>query len=317
MTGKKVELKWLRPVLPVGAILLFALCGLWLSEAAPAAAVDNTVSTKPLRLLMPTEGEVVIEVVTDPPEQTVAVWVIELSFDPDVVAAESEDCDSINTPAGGVGASGCEIVDTDGDGAPDTAKIFGAVLFTGTEAGLEDPATLADITFQVVGNPSDCVDFRLRVNIHADAEGEETGALVQDGFACIAGSGTVAPPGGTEQPTVVAPRTSEPTPEGGVTLPPVNGDTPEPETVAPGETQSDGSTFPPNATRPPRTDQPTRTGAGGTGGVPVPTEARDGDDGGGVSGVVWVLLGVGVLAVAGGGAWALARARRAPGPPAP
>jgi hypothetical protein len=313
MTGKKVELKWLRPVVPAGAILLLALCGLWLSDAAPAAAVDNTVSTKPLRMLMPTEGEVTIEVVTDPPEQTVAVWVIELSFDPDIVSAESEDCDPINTPAGGVGASGCEIVDTDDDGVVDTAKIFGAVLFTGTEAGLQEPATLADITFEVVGEPSECVDFRLRVNIHADAEGEETGALVQDGYACIAGSGTVAPPGGTEEPTVVPPRTSEPTPEGGVTLPPVDGETPVPETVAPGETQSDGSTFPPDATRPPQTGQPSRTGAGGTGGVEVPTE--EGDGGGGTSSIVWVLLGVGVLAVAGGGAWALARTRRSPGPP--
>src|SRR6185503_7514778 len=122
MTGKKVELKWLRPVLPAGAILLFALCGLWLSDAAPAAAVDNTVSTKPLRMLMPAGGESNIEVITDPPEQTVAVWVVELSFNPAVVAAESEDCDPINTPAGGVGASGCEIVDTNSDGAPDTAK---------------------------------------------------------------------------------------------------------------------------------------------------------------------------------------------------
>jgi hypothetical protein len=31
-----------------------------------------------------------------------------------------------------------------------------------------------------------------------------------------------------------------------------------------------------------------------------------------VSGVVWVLLGVAVLVVAGGGAWALARTRKPP-----
>ncbi len=311
MTGTKRETKWLRPVTPAGAILLLALAVAWLVLASPAAAVDNVVSVQPARILMPPGGTIQLKVMTDPPSQTVAVWVIELAFDPDVVTAESEDCNSIDTPAGAVGASGCEVVDTDGDGKSDTAKLFGAELFTGTEAGLEVPVSLADITFHVVGQGRDCTDFRLRINIHADPDADETGALVQDGRGCVAGD---APPGGTAEPTVVEPRTSEPTPEGGADTPPFNtggqntgdGSTDGSQVTPAGTlpTNADGSTQSPrDATEDP---EATRTQPGG-----VVTPPED-DDGGGVSAAVWVLVGVLVLGIAGGGAWAIARTRKPP-----
>jgi hypothetical protein len=205
-----------------------------------------------------------------------------------------------------VGASGCAIVDTNGDGTRDTAKIFGAVLFTSTKKGLENPTKLADITFHVVGGPETCTDFRLKIDIHADADANETGALVQDGLGCVAGTRTPVPPGGTEQPTVASPRTSEPTPEGGVTFPPAS--QPGGQTNPPG---GSGATPPGGGSgsvtaggRTPANGTPAGTGNGGV--VNPPGD----EDGGGVSGIVWVILGVGVLAVAGGGAWALARSRR-------
>ena len=202
--------RWLRPGVPAGAILIVLLAAS-LAVVPRAFADNNLVRIDPSGVAVAPGGSFHIGVVDDPPAASLAAWVIELTFDPAVVTTKGADCRSITTPGGAVGAFDCETADTDNDGRDETVKILGAVLFSRSQAGLMNESTLADITFQAVGGPGSCSDLKLRILIHSDAQGHETGARVQDGRVCIAGD---APPSGTASPFPETPRTSEPTPTG-------------------------------------------------------------------------------------------------------
>ena len=70
----------LRPVLPAGALVFIAL--LLFTGPPPATAEENVVSIEPFGLIASPGGSFQVAVVTDPPPQTVATWVIFLEFDP-------------------------------------------------------------------------------------------------------------------------------------------------------------------------------------------------------------------------------------------
>ena len=306
-----------RPALPAGVFFLAALLGLAFAPV-PARAEANVVWLTPASVEVAPGGTFEVAVTTQPPTQSVAAWVVEVAFDPEVVIADNDGCDPIDTPGGAVGASGCQVVDSDGDGDNDAAKIFGAVLFTRSELGLRTEAVFADLTFTVVGDPGVCSDLRVRAIIYADAQGEETGALVQDGEVCIEAD---APPSGTAAPkTAAPPRTSEPTPpptgepagsdDGGEATGDddgVPGSTGGPQASSGESGAPDGAT---NASGQPGASQGAQPGS------PAAVGNSDDDDGDGIAGVLVVVGAVFVLAVAGAGAWYLVKSRR-PSPPAP
>jgi hypothetical protein len=299
------QLNWLRPAIPAGAILFLLLLAL---GAAPVAhAQDNTVRVDPSGVAVAPGGSFHVGVVDDPPEQTLSAWVIELTFDPAVVSAQTEDCTSISTPGGAVGAFDCQVTDDNKDGTDETVKMLGAVLFSRSQKGLVNESKLADITFHAVAGPGTCSDLRLRILIHADSDGKETNALVQDGRVCITGD---APASGTASPIPVSPRTSEPTPlgtpgPGEPTLPNIGGGGSTGQSSGGASPASGGTTGGATGSSASRT-----SGSGAVTGVP--TEGLGGidtNDDGGSNTAVWVILGVVVLVVAGGGAWALVRMR--------
>ena len=264
-----------------------------------AFADNNLVRIDPSGVAVAPGGSFHIGVVDDPPAATLAAWVIELTFDPAVVTTKGADCRSITTPGGAVGAFDCETADTNNDGRDETVKILGAVLFSRSQAGLVSESTLADITFQAVGGPGSCSDLTLRILIHGDAQGQETGARVQDGRVCLAGD---APPSGTASPFPETPRTSEPTPTGtgAVALTPggATGQTAQPG--ASGSTSASGG----------------RTAAASNSGTPA-AAAPAVSNGGETSTAVWLVVAVAVLVIAGAGAWGIVRMRgRRPGPEA-
>ncbi len=285
--------KWLRPGFPAGAIL-FVLLAIFAVGGVPAAhAQENLVHIDPSGAAVAPGGTFSVAVVDEPTEASTSAWVLELAYDPTVVTTKGEDCRSLSAPGGSVGAFACETADTDDDGVDDTVKILGAVLFRRSGKGLIDETTLADITFTAVGDPGSCTDLKLRILIHSDSEGHETGASVQDGHACIAGD---APASGTASPFPVTPRTSQPTPigTGNVALTPGN-DTEQP--TEPGQTAASGGSVSGSGSGAPRTTSP---GGGGT-----VTEKDDG----GTSAWVWALGGAAVLVLAAGSAWGVVRAR--------
>jgi hypothetical protein len=287
----------LRPGVPAGAVLIILLAA-FLTIVPRAFADTNLVRIDPSGVAVAPGGSFHIGVVDDPPAASVAAWVIELTFDPAVVTTKGTDCRSITTPGGAVGAFDCETADTDNDGRDETVKILGAVLFS-SNVGLTKESTLADITFQAVGGPGSCSDLKLRILIHADGQGQETGARVQDGRVCLAGD---APPAGTASPFPETPRTSEPTPigPGAVALTPggVAG-----QTAQPGSSSGVGSVSGAASGSGGRT-----TAAGSNSGTPGASATSVSGDGG-TSTAVWLVVAAAVLVIAAVGAWGIARLR--------
>ena len=290
-----IEHRRLRPVSLAGAVLVVAVASWFVTGTGSVLADANEISISPAAVEIAPGGAVTVQLVADPPAETLAVWGIDVIFDPDVVTTSSLNCDTLDPPADSTMVGLCVVEDEDDNGVVDRLTALGALVFNDGSGGLKERTVLADITFTVVGSPGACTDLRLRVRIHADEEGE-TFPLLFDGVICVEQD---APPSGTVVPHTPAPRTSEPTPSGdsGPTLPPLGGSGPD----GGGETTADGGETPSGG---PQGASPggsaSRTQAPGEGG----------EDGGGDGGSVWVLIIIPVgLVAAGVAAWAVVKRR--------
>lgn len=301
-----MRLSTILKVRPAG-VLFLALALALAFRPGPAYADPNTVVLEPSGIEVAPGGAATVALVVDPPAQTLAVWAIDVVFDPDVVSTTSRGCDSLDPLPNSLTVTVCEVVDVDANGQDDTVKVVGAMIFSDTGLGLSDSVVLADITFTVVGEPGRCTDLRLLVRFHADSEGEETNPLLSDGLICVEQD---APPGGTSVPHTPAPRTSEPTPTsgGGLTPPSLGGVAGDP--AGGGETPVEGGET---------GETPTNGGetpAGGSQGA-SPSDAasrtqapgESGEDGGGDGVLFWALVILAVMIAAGGVAWAFVRSR--------
>ncbi len=276
----------------------------FVARPGPALADANEVSISPAAIEVAPGGSATVQLIVDPPAETLAIWVIDVAFDPDVVSTSSRGCDSLDPLANSTTVGVCVVNDKDGDGVVETVKVLGAIVFNDDGSGLGERTVLADITFEIVGEPGRCTDLHLRVQFHADPDGEETNPLLSDGEICIESG---APPSGTVVPHTPELRTSEPTPTGGagLTPPPLNGGVP----AGGGGTPADGDETPTNGDETP---------AGGPDGVSTGQTAsqtaspgESGEDGGGGGVLIWALIIVAALVVTAGLAWAAVRRRGA------
>ncbi len=267
------------------------------ARPGPALADANEVSISPAAIEVAPGGSATVQLIVDPPAETLAIWVIDVVFDPDVVSTSSRGCDSLDPLANSTMVGVCLVNDEDDDGVMKTVKVLGAIVFNDDGRGLGERTVLADITFEIAGEPGRCTDLHLRVQFHEDPDGEETNPLLSDGRICVEQD---APPSGTAVPHTPELRTSEPTPTGGggLTPPPL-----EPETPANGdETPTNDDETPAGGTQ--------STGPGSVAG-PDAAPGESGEDGGGGGVLIWVLIAVAALIVAAGLAWAAVRRRGA------
>ncbi len=293
------------PKVRLAGFLFLALAMALAFRPGPAHADPNTVFIEPSGVEVAPGGAVTVALVADPPAQTLAIWGIDVEFDPDVVSTTSRGCDSLDPLPDSQTVTACEVVDGNEDGRDDTVKVLGAMIFNDTGLGLSDPAVLAEITFNVVGGPGRCTDLRLRVEFHDDSEGEETDPLLSDGLICVEQD---APADGTAVPHTPAPRTSEPKPAEGGDLTPLPLDAGGPE--AGGETPAEGRGTPTNGGETPTGDSPNASPSDSASKTPAPGES--GEEGGGGGGVlIWALVILAVMIAAGGVAWAVVRRRGA------
>ncbi len=266
------------------------LAASFVARAGPALADANEVSISPAAIEVAPGGSATVQLIADPPAETLAIWVIDVAFDPDVVSMSSRGCDSLDPLANSTTVGFCVDDDEDDDGVMDTVKVLGAIVFNDDGSGLGERTVLADITFEIVGEPGRCTDLHLRVQFHADPEGEETNPLLSDGEICIESD---APASGTAVPHTPDLRTSEPTSTGGpgLTLPPLVSETP-----------TSGDETPPGG-----------PDGGSTGQTASQTAAPgESDESGGGDGVlIWGLIVVAGLIVTAGLAWAAVRRRGA------
>jgi len=260
----------------------------------PAHADPNTLVVEPSAVEVAPGGTVTVALVADPPAQTLAIWAIDVEFDPGVVSTTSRDCDSLDPFPNSQTVTLCEVVSEGANGQDDTVKIVGAMIFNDSGFGLNGSASLADITFTAVGEPGRCTDLHLRVRFHADSDGEETNPLLSDGEICIEQD---APAIVTAVPRTPDQRTLEPTPtEGnGLTLPPTESETPSSGDQTPAGGPDGASTG----------QTASQTVVPGEGGE------DSAGDGGGDGVLIWALVVVAALIVTAGLAWAAVRRRGA------
>jgi len=263
-------------------------------RAAPAHAAGNRLYVDPASATLAANGTTVVDIVGEPGDNGLAAWVLDLVFDPNVVTTSNEQCDPVDTPAGAAGAVGCEVADTNDDGAGDTVKAYGGVIFTGSGKGFSQTTVLASVAFTAApgATAGACSPLTLRITAYTDQDGTESNPEVIDGEVCLPGPDRTPGPERTLPP------------------PPSPGATQEPgQTLAPGETATIG----PNDETPavaPGVSRSTGAGSGQTISAGVGGLASQENGSGGPGAAVWVLIGLGVAGLAAAAAYAFWRARQ-------
>lgn len=258
-------------------------------RSGSALADANEVSISPSAIEVAPGGSATVQLVDDPPAETLAVWAIDVLFDPEVVTTTSRNCDTLDPPANSTAVGLCLVNDENGDGVVETVTVLGGLVFNNDGDGLRERTVLADITFEVVGAPGECSDLRLGARFHTDSQGIPTEPLVLDGRICVE---QAAPPSGTAVPFTPEPRTSDPTPtgDGGVTPPPL-----QTETLTRGAEPGAAGT---------------QSASPGVSASQATAPAVGSEEGGGGGVIIWVVLViVAGLVVAAATAWTVVRLR--------
>lgn len=177
----------LRPVWAV-AIALAAIALVFLASSQQAGAGgSNSLAIDPAVRNIGTGSSGSVELVSMAPEESLVVWVVQIDFDTDVITLAGSGCTAISPPAGAIGVSYCEGVDTGGGPDDDRVSTGGAIIFPSTERGLDGINTLATITFDAVGAVDECSDLTITVVDHLgpDTEASSTNPTITHGEVCI------------------------------------------------------------------------------------------------------------------------------------
>ncbi len=172
------------PVSSVFILLAVAAAFLFLmshqeTEAAAATSFEIDPASKEIGVASSSS----VQLVAVPGPDSLAVWIVEIGFDPSIVTFNS--CTSVPSPAGAAAGSGCEAKDTGGSPDDDTVVSFGGVIFLDNERGLDKETILATIKFDAVGAVGQCSPLTIdRAEALGPNEEEET-PVIMDGEICI------------------------------------------------------------------------------------------------------------------------------------
>ncbi len=174
-----------RPVIAV-AIALAAVSLIFLtSQHETEAGGENSLAISPVEKEIGVGATASVRLVSMPPAESLATWVIDVVFDPAVVSVDS--CTPAASPPGSVFVSACEVDDQEDGPDDETVVVLGAILFPDTERGLDDETTLATIIFSAVGDAGNCSDLTINVGDHLGPEptGPQTNPTTTNGEICI------------------------------------------------------------------------------------------------------------------------------------
>ncbi len=174
-----------RPAVAV-VIALAAVSLMFLtSQNGTEAGGTNSLAISPTDREIGVGATASVSLVSMPPAESLAAWVIDVVYDPAVVSVDS--CTSVASPPGSVAVSYCRADDQEGGPDDETVVILGGILFTDTERGLDDETTLASIKFAAVGAIGECSDLTINVVSHLgpDPAGPETNPATTNGEICI------------------------------------------------------------------------------------------------------------------------------------
>ena len=174
-----------RPAIAV-AIALAAVSLMFLtSQHETEAGGDNSLAISPAEREIGVGATASVKLVSMPPAESLATWVLKVKFDPEVVSVDS--CTPAASPPGSVAVSACETDDQEGGPDEETVVVLGGILFLDTGRGFDDETTLASIVFSAVGAIGECSDLTISVVSHLgpDPAGPETNPTTTDGEICI------------------------------------------------------------------------------------------------------------------------------------
>ncbi|HEY5625404.1 MAG TPA: hypothetical protein VIT93_02835 [Dehalococcoidia bacterium] len=174
-----------RPALAVAIALATASLIFLASQQATEAGAANSLTISPVDREIGVGATASVSLVSTPPAESLAVWVIDVVFDPAVVSVDS--CTPAASPPGSVAVSHCETDDQADGPDEETVVSLGGILFTDTGRGLDDQTTLATITFSAVGAIGQCSDLTINVVSHLGPgpSGVETNPTTTDGEICV------------------------------------------------------------------------------------------------------------------------------------
>ncbi len=168
------------------AIALAAVSLMFLtSQRGTEAGAANSLAISPADREIGVGATASVALVSMPPAESLATWVIDVVFDPAVVSVDS--CTPAASPPGSVFVSACEVDDQEGGPDEETVVVLGGILFTDTERGFDGETTLASIIFSAVGAIGECSDLTINIVSHLgpDPEGSETNPTTTDGEICV------------------------------------------------------------------------------------------------------------------------------------
>ncbi|MCH7484667.1 MAG: hypothetical protein IIA90_05905 [Chloroflexi bacterium] len=174
-----------RPAIAV-AIALAAVSLMFLtSQQGTEAGGANSLAISPADKEIGVGATASVALVSMPPVESLATWVIDVVFDPTVVSVDS--CTPAASPPGSVFVSACEADDQEGGPDDETVVVLGGILFTDTERGFDGETTLASIVFSAVGAIGECSALTINVVSHLgpDPESPETDPATTNGEICI------------------------------------------------------------------------------------------------------------------------------------
>lgn len=205
--------------LPLSAVF-FAILGAALFLAAPSQAVaigEGHVYVSPPSTVVPSGSLVPVSVIVEPPNESLAIWIIEVHYDPSVVQLNrlpdsSADCSTFPPPGGAVAtAAGCDSRDDVPGGGDDVAVAFGGwIENTGSGAiGITTPMSVATFNFYVHGAAFDFTDLEVVVTAYLDPDAADHIPTTADGEIFINGDPPIVtpipPPPPTPSPTPTYP----------------------------------------------------------------------------------------------------------------
>jgi hypothetical protein len=157
----------------------------------PATAAGGSVFLQPASVDVEPGGSADVDLVIDPPSETVSIWIYEVEYDPAVV--EVTDCSTaaLTFPPDVAGAAGCATKDTNADGIDDTAVAFGGWVENvgGTARGFDTQQVVATFTFHAIGDAGDSTVLGLTQTSLLGPNAEDLSPPLSDGEINITGHG--------------------------------------------------------------------------------------------------------------------------------
>ena len=179
----------MRNFIATSLFILLAAGVLFVLRAEPSTAAGNgSITITPQTSTVAVGGAVAVDVVVEPPDGGLSIWIIGVAYDSSLVEVQS--CTPLTLPPEGVGATLCEPQNTDGDPEFDKQILLGGYLENqgGTPVGITQTQSFGNIVFRAIGAGGQSTDLVVDTTGFLTPTGEEHVPDEHDGEIIITGA---------------------------------------------------------------------------------------------------------------------------------